>query len=359
MAFFDASSLQLGDLSFQVTSADGTRVHFKELVQGFSTEDHVNTAGSKAELVLVGPIDQVSLLGDEGSSCRVEAPLEYPGGPEVSLLWDGLWDTVTDERGEGVLTRYVTGYDLAKALADNEEDWVFQNKTLSDIVNEVAEEFELPLGTVPTTHTKLGQIIGRGESIWAILSEALQRHTFLTGDAYRILAVNGRIVMRRQGADTSFWTFEVGDSLRTARRERTISQVVNQVKVYGRTEGEERAAVVEEVKDLSSQRLYGLKQRVVYVGGESTVEIMKKRAQYQLDNSRAPDEKMTITGLVVPGLRAGDRVRVVDPEWGVDSLYFAESVHSRWEAAATEASLTLRREAIEPGVDIAEEVFSL
>lgn len=357
--YFDVSALRLGDLKFQVTAADGTQVDFGDLARGFSTSDHVNTAGAQAQFVITGPIAAVVQLGDEGSSARVEAALVYPDAPEISLLWDGLWETVTDEREEGSITRYVTGFDLAKTLADNEEDWVSQNRTLSQVLGDMATEFELPLGDVPTTTTKLGQIIGRGSSLWAIMQEALQRHAYLTGDVYRLLAHEGKLELRRQGAESSYWTFEVGGSLRDVRRERTTSKVVNRVKIYGRTSGEERASVVEEVQDLDSQRLYGLRQRVLYVGSNVSVDGMKRRAQHTLDGSRAPDERLTITGLVVPGLRGGGRVRVVDEEWGIDTIYFAESVASSWDPSSTEAGLTLRKEPIEPGVNLSDEVLAL
>ena len=357
--FFDVSALNLGDLQFHVTAADGTRVDFRELVQGFSVSDHVANAGSQAQFVLAGPLDQVIRLGDEGSSCRVEAALAYQHGPEVSLLWDGLWETVIDERQEGALTRYVTGFDLAKTLSDSEDDWVFQGRSLSQIVHEIAASLDLPLGRVPATTTRLGQIIGRGDSVWSVLQEALQRHAYITGNVYRIMAVDGKITMRRQGGDRYFWTFDLGGSLRTARRERTTSRVVNLIKMYARAEGDSSAVIVDEVYDLSSQRLYGLKQRVVYMGKDASVEEVRRRAQYQLEQSRGPTEVFTISGLVVPGLRAGDRVRVIDQEWGIDQLYFAEAVESAWDPSSTAASLTLAKEPIEPGVDIADEVLAI
>ena len=363
--YFNVSSLDLGDLQFQVTEANGTRVDFREFVQGFSVSDNVNTAGSQAQFVLAGPLDQIILIGDEGSSCRVEAQLAHQEGlifqdrTSLSLLWDGLWETITDERQEGSLTRYITGFDLAKTLADSEDDWVFQNKSLSDILRSMASSLELPLGEVSTTTTDLGQIIGRGSSVWSVLQEAVQRHAYLTGNVYRILAVDGKIEMRRQGADYYFWTFDVGGALRTARREKSTSQILNVIRVYSRAEGEGRASLVDEVYDLSSQRLYGLRQRVLYLGKDATVEEVRRRAQYMLDESRAPSEKFTITGLVVPGLRAGDRVRVIDEEWKIDRLYFVESVESSWAVNDVSCSITLQKEPVEPGINISDEVLAL
>ena len=364
--YFNVSALNLGDLRFNVTEASGTKVDFKDFVQGFSVSDNVNTAGMQAQFVLSGPLDQIVQIGDEGSSCRVEAHLLdnqrgliFRPDLHISLLWDGLWENITDERLEGSLTRYITGFDIAKMLTDTEDDWVFQGKSLSEIVLEIGAELELPLNNIPSTTTKLGQIIGRGSSVWTIFQEAIQRHSYITGNTYRVLAEDGKITMRRQGGDHSFWTFDVGGALRTARREKSTANVINLVRIYGRAEGENRATLVDEVYDASSARLYGLKQRVVYLGKDGSVEEVKRRAQYQLEQFRGPEERFTITGLIVPGLRAGDRVRVLDEEWGIDQLYFAESVESVWDPGDVSASLTLQKEPIEPGLDLADEVLAV
>lgn len=363
--YFNVSSLDLGALQFHVTEANGNKVDFKDFVQGFSVIDNVNTAGMQAQFVLSGPLGQIIQIGDEGSSCRVEAQLAHQRGlifqdtARLSLLWDGIWENITDERMEGALTRYITGFDIAKMLADTEDDWVFQGRSLSEIILEIGSELELPLGDIPPTTTKLGQIIGRGSSVWAILQEAVQRHAHITGNVYRILADAGRITMRVQGGDRHFWTFDVGGALRMARREKSTANVINLVRIYGRAEGEDRATLVDEVYDASSARLYGLKQRVAYMGRDAKVEEVRRRAQYNLDKFRSPSEKFTLTGLVVPGLRAGDRVRVIDEEWGIDKLYFAESVESVWDPNDVSASLTLQKEPIEPGIDLADEVLAV
>ena len=77
---------------------------------------------------------------------------------------------------------------------------------------------------------------------------------------------------------------------------------------------------------------------------------MRSRARATLDP--LPDERLSIVGIVIPTMRAGDRCSVSDPGWAVDGLYFAENIQSVWTRDKTEASISLRQDPVDPGLEL-------
>jgi hypothetical protein len=77
-------------------------------------------------------------------------------------------------------------------------------------------------------------------------------------------------------------------------------------------------------------------------------------AEKILDRYAAPDETLEITGWLVPNLRAGEQIRYIDKEWGLNRLYYVESIDTQWNLSRAETVATVRREAIDPELILAE-----
>lgn len=243
--FVDVSDIHLRDIRFEVTRADGRVANYSEMVTEFNWSDHVNTAGAEVSISAVGAVAEIIAIGGEGSSGRITAPLiDLDTGLLVRReLWQGTFEDIVDNRAEGYIERYITGYDIAKFLATNEEDFVFTNPTLSSLVKSITTEFSIPLGTNTVTTQTLGQIINRGRSLWELLQDAVQRHADLTGEVFRVYAADGKIHTRLQGDQSRYWVFEAGESLMDMRRTRSVRDMINQIKVYGGLRGGSRQAI--------------------------------------------------------------------------------------------------------------------
>lgn len=346
----DVSDIHLRDIRFYVTRADGKKVDFSELVSAFSWSDHVNIAGAEVNLSLMGEPKLVLATGGEGSTAQITAPLvDITTGQQVRReLWRGIFEEVTDYRTEGRMERTVIAYDIAHNLSKDEEDLVFTSSSLTQIFRTIMSAFEMPVGTVHDTGQNLGQIIGRGESLWDILQKAVQKHFNLTGVGFRIYASNGRMNLVRQGSETHQWIYEDGWSLIETRRKRSIADVINKVKIYGQfEEADDKAPLVSVKENVDSQSKYGVRQRVDYTSGDNKTEI-EGQAQQTLDRFAAPLDEYEVTGWIVPNMRAGERLRVKDSEIGIDRLYFAESLSADWEADKVQSVGTCKRSFIDP-----------
>lgn len=357
LEYVDVSDIHLRDIRFQVMRADGRYLDFSNTVSEFNWSDHVNTAGAEAQIVAKGAVADILSIGGEGSSCRVTAPLvDIDTGKLVRReLWRGTFEDVVDNRTTGQIERQITGFDIAKYLSSNEEDYVFKNSTLSSIVTKVIADFDIPKGDIASTSKTLGQIIARGTSLWDLIQEAVQRHANQTGEVYYVYAKQGKLYLRKQGDQERFWVFEAGESLQEVRRSRTTRDVINQVKVYGVFEGEAGKPKVESTKkNTKSQGLYGLRQKIEYLGSADDESKVVKIAQQTLDRYAAVDETLDITGWLVPNLRAGEQIRFVDKEMGLNRLYYVESIDTSWSTTSAETIATVRREAVDPDLILDE-----
>lgn len=351
--FVDVSDIHLRDIRFEVTRADGRVANYSEMVSEFNWSDHVNTAGAEVSISCAGKVADILAIGGEGSSGRITAPLiNLDTGLLVRReLWQGTFEEIVDNRAEGQIERYITGYDIAKFLATNEEDFVFTNPTLSSLVASICADFSVPLGTNTATTQTLGQIISRGRSLWELLQDAVQRHADLTGEVFRIYATGGRLNTRLQGDQSRYWVFESGESLMDMRRTRSVRDMINQIKVYGVFEGEADKPAVESVKSNETAKgLYGLRQRVEYIASAEDEARTLTMAQKTLDRFSVPEEIVEITGWLVPSLRAGEQVRFIDTEYGINRLYFVESIDTAWAPHRANTTATLRREAVDPDI---------
>ena len=353
MALWVPASLRLGEMRFETLGADGSQALHTSLVQGWQWSDNVNTAGVECQTVVHGPISDVARIGDVGSTARVIGPMVdiETGAGATGVLWEGLWETLVDERHETHITRYYTGHDVGKGLASTAADYVANNKTLTEVVTEICNEFGLPIGVIPRTVTPLGQIVIRGRTAWDAIAEAVQRHHDLTGDTYRVRSDGSFISMHRQGADANFWTFRVGANVAAIRRERNLTELVNRIFVHGRVRGDNTAApVIEVVEDLDSIRLYGPKTAREYMGSETSASEVVETARNRLAQRSKPVERLTITSFAMGGIRAGDRVRAIDEGWGFDRLYYVESIQVNVSASEATSLLTLHSDPIDPGL---------
>jgi len=358
----DVSDIHLRDIRFRVTRDDGRVFDFSDVVSSLQWSDHVNNAGAEVGINCVGSVADILKIGGEGSTCRITAPLVNleSGTLERRELWRGTFEEVIDHRSEGEIDRTIIGYDIARHLAVDEEDYVWLNLSLSTILHRVLSDFSIPKGEVTAIHQpKLGQIVSRGRTLWQALQEAQQRHFDLTGEAYRIYADGGSIHMKKQGDQSSWWVFEAGESVTQARRSRSLQEMVNQIKIYGVFEGETTKPKVESIKkNADSQALYGLRQRVEYLSSAEDEAKVGTLAQKNIDRNSTPEEVIEITGWLVPNLRAGERIRYVDAEWGLDRLYYVESIETMWSTEKAETTATVRREQVDPG-QLLEEITSV
>lgn len=349
----DLSDIHLGGIQFRVLRADGGVVDFSNMVSGFTWSDSVNVAGAEVGLEVEGPSELINQIGMEGTTFKVTSPL-----PEVTTgrvtrreMFRGFFEDVNDDRSSSGVARSITAYDIGKMLATDEEDYVFRGQTLSAIVIRVCTDFSIPIGSVPDTGRSLGDIVNRGGSLWDLFQRAVQKHHNISGETYRILFRDGRLYLERQASNTHWWVFEVGRSAQTFSRRRSIADLENRVKIYGNvTDDLAKAKVEATVENTQSQGIYGLRQRVEYASDADDRKKVREVAEQRIKLRAIPEEKIEVRGFAVPLLRAGERVRLIDPELRVTGLFYVETAECSWYSDSSESVLICRKDPVTPEI---------
>lgn len=349
----DVTDLQLSSFRFMVTRADGRIVDFSQLVSEFVWSDHVNIAGAEVSITAEGEPRMVNQIGMEGTTAMITAvtPDVLNGRYGRREFWRGFFEEVNDEHSSEAMVKSITAYDAGKLLASDEEDYVFKEATLSQILYRVAADFSIPLGVVVDTTVALGNIVCRGETLWDLFQKGIQRHQDLTGETYRIFFRQGKINMIRQAAAERWWVFEVGRSIQNLRRNRSIADLENRVRIYGNVEDElDKPPVEATIENVGSQGTYGLRQRVEYVSAAEDVDRARELAQIRINRHSIPDETVEVTGWAVPLLRAGEAVQIIDSDLGVSGMFFAESIECTFAADVATSVALCRKTPIDPGL---------
>jgi hypothetical protein len=355
----DVSDIHLSDIRFFVVRADGRLLDFSDFAVSLNLVDHVNIAGMEADIELQGPPSELMKLGGEGTEVLIKAPL-YSLADQQTIereLFRGTMEDVVEDRIPGdVMTRTLTCYDIAQRLATSHEDCVFVGKTLSQIVSSIVTDFSIPIhAPLAVTTRSLGNIIGRGTPLWDTIQQARQKHYDLTGELWRVRARAGRLELMMVGGQTRWWLFEEGVSLQSVRRQRSLSEVVNVIKVYGEYSGEtDKPPMEATITDAASQSLYGRRQRVEYVGSEDAAKV-KEMATRRVARYKVPQDRVTVSGWMIPTLRAGEQIKVTDKVLGMDRrTYYVESMEARWSAEQGSAYAECLRDVPDPDLMLEE-----
>lgn len=227
----------------------------------------------------------------------------------------------------------VTCYDRLRYLKANAV-YNFKNQTVGDMIRQIAGDLELTTGAIADTGYAIPFFYKEDESCLDIIGEAVQQTLLNTGDIYVF--------------------YDDGDGLALQRPEDMISEVIigersllldytyqtdidaqtyNSVKLARPNEETGGADVVEE-KDDAAIGQWGLLQLYQVVDGDLNTAQMRAQAAASLRYYGRRMRTLKVSSLGVPGLRAGQMVRMKVPGLGdisLDQYVLLESVTHTWE----------------------------
>lgn len=89
----------------------------------------------------------------------------------------------------------VTAYDQIYYLTKNKDTYVFENKTAADIIQMLADDFHLNLGTVTPTPVVIESLVMDNKSLYDMISQALSLTTQSTGQLYVLYDKAGKLTL--------------------------------------------------------------------------------------------------------------------------------------------------------------------
>lgn len=261
--------------------------------------------------------------GEEGWA---EGGLSFAEGCEVIFSYgntDMFRGRVFEKRRNKDHHIEVTCYDNLR-YGKNEENYVFTNIRLDQIVTRIAQDLEYPLGHITKTNYVIPKFIKTDSTILDVLNEAIGQTSDNTGIDYVLYDDCGRLCLKSSDEmmldlyidKDTFSDFEYGSSIDS----NTFNRIVVQV---GDKDSDHKELIIEE--DRKRQEHWGLLQKVIKVG--ENAEKAKELAKFALIQHCRVTRSLTInnqfgdvrvrggSGIYIDHSMFGDLPQLIQKMW--------------------------------------------
>lgn len=252
-----------------------------------------------------------SLINQEGISFDVGDVVRF--SVDGQLIFYGWIFTISRDRW-GVTD--ITCYDRLRYLKAN-ASYAFYGETAGAIIRQIAEDFNLPLGTIEDTGYALPSLVMEDKTCLDIISEAIQQTLLNTGKIYVFFDDGNGLSLREAGNMKSPVVIGEKSLLTDYTYQRDIDQqTYNSIKLVQPNEETGRAEVYQ-VEDSETIGKWGLLRLYQKVDEALNSAQITEQAKQSLSYYNRPLNTLKLSSLGVLGLRAGMMLLVNIP--GVES----------------------------------------
>lgn len=127
--------------------------------------------------------------------------LSFAEGNPVRFKWDGhevFYGFVFSKRRTSNDYIDVTCYDQLRYLK-NKDTYVIEDKTAGEIIQMIADDFNLQTGSVADTGYKIGSLVEDNQTLYDIIGDAMDQTTMNTGNMYILYDDFGKITLKELG----------------------------------------------------------------------------------------------------------------------------------------------------------------
>ncbi|KZS45696.1 hypothetical protein AWU65_07105 [Paenibacillus glucanolyticus] len=310
----------------------GNEWDVSEIVEGLSWKtSRIGKAGSVSFTMVKGsPFESSDFTYNNGDIVRIRV--------DKTNIFHGYIFSIDEGRDEAVT---ITAYDQIRYLM-NTDTYVFKGVTATEILQRIAKDFNLKLGSVVDTGYKILTMSEDGQKMLDIVCKGITITYANTGRDYCLYDDFGSLCLR--GINDVELDLIVGDGslMYDYEIKRSIdSDSYNQIKLYKDNKKTGKREIYM-AKDSANIKRWGVLQ--LY---ESVDEDMNKAQINALLSKLATLKNRETKSLKVNALgdirvRAGMRVRIVISEYGVDQALLVDECSHDFDGAAHTMSLDLR-----------------
>lgn len=303
-----------------------------EIVEGLSWKtSRIGKAGSVSfKLVKGSPFESSDFTYNNGDIVRVRV--------DKTNVFHGYIFSIDEGRDEAVT---ITAYDQIRYLM-NVDTYVFKGVTATEILQRIAKDFGLKLGTVADTGYKIPTMSEDSQKLLDIVTKGITLTFSNTGRDYCLYDDFGSLCLR--GINDVQLDLIVGDGslMYDYEIKRSIdSDTYNQIKLYkdNKDTGNREIYLA---KDSVNIKRWGLLQ--LYQGVDEDMNkaqinaLLSKLAALKNRETKA----LKVSALGDIRVRAGMRVRIVISEYGVDQALLVDECSHDFDGAAHTMTLDLR-----------------
>lgn len=303
-----------------------------EIVEGLSWKtSRIGKAGSVSFTLVKGsPFQSSDFTYNNGDIVRVRI--------DKTNVFHGYIFSIDEGRDEAVT---ITAYDQMRYLM-NVDTYVFKGVTATEILQRIAKDFGLKLGTVVDTGYKIPTMSEDSQKLLDIICKGITLTFANTGNDYCLYDDFGALCLR--GINDVELDLIVGDgSLMYDYNIKTSidSDTYNQIKLYkdNQKTGNRELFVAKDSVNIKRWGLLQLYQSVDEDMNKAQIEALLKKLA-TLKNRETKSLRVSALGDI--RVRAGMRVRIVISEYGVDQALLVDECTHDFDGAAHTMTLDLR-----------------
>lgn len=303
-----------------------------EIVEGLSWKtSRIGKAGSISfKLIKGSPIQASNFTYNNGDIVRVRV--------DDTNVFHGYIFSIDEGRDEAVS---ITAYDQIRYLM-NVDTYVFKGVTATEVLQRIAKDFNLKLGTVADTGYKIPTMSEDAQKLLDIISKSITLTFKSTGRDYCLYDDFGSLCLRNVNDGQLDLIVGDGSLMYDYEIKRSIdSDTYNRIKLY-KDDKKAGQRLIYQAQDSVNIKRWGVLQ--LY---ESVDEDMNEAQINQMLTNFAKLKNRETKALRVNAIgdiriRAGIRVRIVISEYGVDQALLVEECSHNFDGASHTMSLDLR-----------------
>ena len=244
------------------------------------------------------------------------------------LVFRGTIYEISKDSSNNLITFYA--YDEGVRTLKAKATYNFVDKTVTEIVNIIGKEFNIPIESFIKSDIKITKIFF-GQTLYDIFMSIYTIVSQSTGKKYMLeWTTDGKMRIVEKGIITLDVSFEEGYNLMSSSYTINLDNIVNRVAIC-----DESYNYIKEVRDEETIKLYGIFQDIVkQTNGSDATEEAKAKL-------KGVEKKCTLSGFGDYTCITGRGVKVKDTYTGLVGLFYIDADTHTWENGVYSIDLEL------------------
>lgn len=230
----------------------------------------------------------------------------------------------------------ITAYDNGIYLANNKDTFVYENKTLHDIVTDVFKRFELKYSSIANTSYIIPELTKSKTTAWDVIQDAMSQDFKATGTRYFMQSSKGVLSLVKRKENMLQWVLETGKNITSYSYKKSIEKIKTRLKIY--TDEDVIYAVR---KDESLEKKIGIFQEIEKKDDDLTEAKLNETIDESFKEISTPEISLKVDALGIPDVISGTGVYVIIDKFGLNSTFYVDEDTHTFKNGSHTMSLTL------------------
>lgn len=281
----------------------------------------------------------LTLLDDDGYK-HARSEIDIEEGYHCIFTYNGV------ELFRGIFLRQSTSYektaeykayDMGIYLSNNKDTFVYENKTATDVFNDVCSRFGIPVGSAAQTSYTIPDLAKKKTTGWDAIEDALELDYENTGAKHYVFSEGGKLYLKKRLENVQQWVLETGVNIASYKYQKSLEEVKTRIKLLS-SEG----TVLAQEQDTSMEAKIGTFQDVSTPDESYTTAQITALAKSLLAEEKEPERTLTLNKVLgIPEVISGVGVFINIPHLDLNRTFYVDEDTHTFEGELHTMTLTL------------------